>query len=65
VAPAYATSILQPLWAGISAFIWYAFGTIPLQIAVAEQLRLEPAQASSWICIVWLSGAVSSIGLRE
>ena len=51
------------LWAGVSAFIWYAFGTIPLQIAVAEQLRLEAAQASSWICIVWFSGAVSSIAL--
>ena len=51
------------LSAGVSAYIWYAFGTIPLQIAVAEQLRLDPAQASSWICIVWLSGAVSSISL--
>jgi predicted benzoate:H+ symporter BenE len=51
------------LWAGVSAFIWYAFGTIPLQIAVAQQLRLEPAQASSWIFIVWFSGAVSSIAL--
>ncbi len=50
-------------WAGVSAFIWYAFGTIPLQIAVAEQLRLDPAQASSWIFIVWFTGAIASIAL--
>jgi benzoate membrane transport protein len=51
------------VWAGISAFIWYAFGTIPLQISVADQLALPPAQASSWIFIVWFSGALSSIAL--
>jgi benzoate membrane transport protein len=52
-----------PLWAGLTAFIWYAFGTVPLQIAVAGQLGLTETQSSSWIFIVWFSGAVSSVAL--
>ncbi len=49
------------LWAGLTAFVWYAFGAVPLHIAVSEQLGLSTAQTSSWIFIVWFSGAVSSI----
>jgi benzoate membrane transport protein len=45
----------------LTAFVWYAFGTVPLHISVAEQLGLATAQTSSWIFIVWFSGAVSSI----
>jgi benzoate membrane transport protein len=41
--------------------VWYAFGAVPLHIAVSEQLGLSTAQTSSWIFIVWFSGAVSSI----
>ena len=48
-------------WAGLTAFVWYAFGTVPLHISVSEQLGLTTAQTSSWIFIVWFSGAVSSI----
>ncbi len=51
------------LWAGMTAFVWYAFGAVPLHIAVSEQLGLTTAQTSSWIFIVWFSGAVSSIAL--
>ena len=51
------------LWAGLAAFIWYAFGAVPLHIAVAGQLGLSLAQSSSWIFIIWTSGAVASIGL--
>lgn len=51
------------LAAGLTAFVWYAFGAVPLQIAVAERLGLDAAQTSSWIFIVWFSGAVSSIAL--
>lgn len=50
-------------WAGLTAFVWYAFGAVPLQIAVADQLGLTAAQSSSWIFIVWFGGAVSSIAL--
>ena len=51
------------MWAGLTAFIWYAFGAIPLHLAVARQLGLTAAQSSSWIFIVWFSGAISSISL--
>jgi benzoate membrane transport protein len=51
------------MWAGITAFIWYALGTVPLHIAVSEQLGITAAQTSSWIFIIWASGAVSSIVL--
>ena len=51
------------LWAGVPAFIWYAFGAVPVHMAVAGQLGLTSAQSSSWIFIIWTSGAVASIGL--
>ncbi len=53
----------QALWAGVTAFVWYAFGAVPLHIAVSGQLGLTTAQTSSWIFIVWFSGAMSSIAL--
>lgn len=49
------------VWAGLTAFVWYAFGAVPLHIGVSEQLGLSTAQTSSWIFIVWFSGAISSI----
>ena len=51
------------VWAGITAFVWYAFGAVPLHIAVSEQLGLATAQTSSWIFIVWFSGAVATIAI--
>jgi benzoate membrane transport protein len=51
------------MWAGLTAFVWYAFGAVPLHIGVSQQLGLTTAQTSSWIFIVWLTGAVSSIAL--
>ena len=51
------------MWAGLTAFIWYALGTVPLHIAVSQQLGLSAAHTSSWIFIVWISGAVSSVAL--
>lgn len=50
------------LWAGLTAFVWYAFGAVPLHIGVSGQLGLGTAQTSSWIFIVWFSGGVASIG---
>ena len=49
------------VWAGLTAFVWYAFGAVPLHIGVSEQLGLTTAQTSSWIFIVWMSGAVATI----
>ena len=48
-------------WAGVTAFVWYAFGAVPLHIGVSQQLHLTTAETSSWIFIVWFGGAVSSI----
>ena len=51
------------MWAGVTAFVWYAFGAVPLHIAVASQLGPTADQSSSWIFIIWTSGAVASIAL--
>jgi len=54
---------MAAFWAGITGFVWYAFGTVPLHIAVSGQLGLTTAQSSSWMFIVWFSGALASIAL--
>jgi len=54
---------MAAVWAGLTAFVWYAFGALPLHLEVAGQLGLGAAQSSSWIFIVWFSGAVTSIAL--
>ena len=50
-------------WAGVTAFVWYAFGAVPLHIGVSQQLGITTAETSSWIFIVWFGGAISSISL--
>src|SRR5919202_6409882 len=52
-----------PTWAGLTTFIWYAVGLVPVQIAVTGQFGLSADQVSSWIFIIWFSGSVASIGL--
>jgi benzoate membrane transport protein len=54
---------LAAFWAGIAGFVWFAFGTVPLQVAVSGQLGLTGPQSSSWMFIVWFTGAIASIGL--
>src|SRR5215470_16067847 len=54
---------MRAFWAGITGFVWYAFGTVPLHIAVSGQLGLTTDQSSSWMFIVWCTGAFASIGL--
>jgi benzoate membrane transport protein len=54
---------MTAFWAGLTCYIWYAFGALPLHLEVAAQLGLDNATASSWIFIIWFAGAVSSIGL--
>ena len=48
---------LAAFWAGLTAFIWYVFGALPLHLEVAEQLQLMPVQASAWIFFIWFSSA--------
>ena len=52
---------MSAVWAGLTAFIWYAFGALPLQIEIAAQLGLSPAQASNWVFIIWFAGSSVSI----
>ncbi len=47
-------------WAGLTTFIWYAVGMLPVQIAVIGQFGLDRAQVSSWMFIIWATGAVAS-----
>lgn len=50
-------------WAGITAFLWYVFGALPLQVAVLGRLRVEQDQASSWIFITWFSTAAVTVAI--
>jgi benzoate membrane transport protein len=50
-------------WAGVTAFVWYAFGATPLLIAVASGMGLSTAQVSSWFFIVMFGAAAVSIPL--
>src|SRR5438445_9765986 len=50
-------------WAGLTTFLWYAVGMVPVQLAVIGQFGLDRAQISSWMFIIWATGAVSSIFL--
>ena len=50
-------------WAGLTAFAWFAFGMVPLQVVATTKLGLGPGAASSLICSVWLAGAVATLAL--
>jgi benzoate membrane transport protein len=50
-------------WAGLTTFLWYAVGMVPVQIAVIGQFGLDRAQVSSWMFIIWATGAVASVTL--
>ena len=54
---------MAAVWAGLTAFVWYGFGALPLHLEVAGQLGLSASEASSWIFIIWFSGAITSIVL--
>lgn len=50
-------------WAALTTFVWYAVGMVPVQIAAAQHFGLDKAHVSSWIFIIWFSGAIASIAL--
>ncbi len=54
---------MAAIWAGLTTFVWYAFGALPLHLEVAGQLGLSSTEASSWIFVIWFSGAITSIAL--
>jgi benzoate membrane transport protein len=49
--------------AGLTAFIFYTTAGVPLLIAVAGRLGLDAAHTSSWFFVVFLTTALSSVGL--
>jgi benzoate membrane transport protein len=54
---------MAAFWAGITAFVWYAFGALPLHLEVAAALGLSSTESSSWIFVVWFVSAMVTIGL--
>lgn len=48
---------------GLTAFVWFAFGALPLHIGVSVQLGLTAAQTSSWVFIVWLMSSLPTLAL--
>ncbi len=54
---------MASVWAGLTAFVWYAFGALPLHLEVAGQLGLSPSESSSWIFVIWFAGAITSVAL--
>jgi len=54
---------MASVWAGLTAFIWYSFGALPLHLEVARRLGLSTIESSSWIFIIWFAGACVSIAL--
>jgi benzoate membrane transport protein len=49
--------------AGLTAFVFYTTAGVPLLIAVAGRLGLDGAHTSSWFFVVFLTTALSSVGL--
>ena len=54
---------MAAVWVGLTAFVWYGFGALPLHLEVAGQVGLSTTEASSWIFVIWFTGAVTSIAL--
>ncbi len=54
---------MAAVWAGLTAFVWYGFGALPLHLEVAGQLGLSSTEASSWIFVIWFTGAITSVAL--
>ena len=54
---------MAAMWAGLTTFVWYAFGGMPLHLEVAGQLGLDTTETSSWIFVIWFSGALTSVAL--
>lgn len=54
---------LSAFLTGLTAFVWFAFGALPLHIGVSVQLGLTAAQTSSWVFIVWFMSSLPTIAL--
>ena len=54
---------MAAVWAGLTAFVWYGFRALALHLEVAGQLGLSSTEASSWIFVIWFTGAITSVAL--
>jgi len=68
--PRWPTTIRRPIgvnaaavWAALTAWTWYAFGLVPLQLALIGEAGLEPGRGSSAIASAWLCAAAATIVL--
>jgi benzoate membrane transport protein len=52
---------MAAVWAGVTVYIWYVFGTLPLHLEIMGRLNLTTTQSSSWIFVIWFCGALTSI----
>jgi predicted benzoate:H+ symporter BenE len=49
------------VWAALTAFCWYAFALIPIQLATASALGLDHTGASSLVFIIWSTAGVGTL----
>jgi len=49
------------LWAALTAWTWYAFGLVPLQLALIGEAGLDSSRASSALASAWLCAALATI----
>jgi benzoate membrane transport protein len=53
------------VWAALTAFCWYVFGLVPIQVAAAGTLGLDQQQTSSLIFIIWITAGVGTLVLSS
>jgi benzoate membrane transport protein len=51
------------VWAALTAWTWYAFGPLPLQLALNGEAHLDGDLASSAVASSWLGAAAVTLGL--
>ena len=57
---------MTAVWAGLTAFVWYVFGALPLHLEVAGQLGLIPtAYVGDSFCGFSRIGICDSLLLRD
>lgn len=53
------------VWAALTAFCWYVFGLVPIQVAAAGTLGLDQRQTSGLIFIIWVTAGVGTLALSS
>jgi len=50
-------------WAGVTAFLFFVFGALTVQISVLRQFGISDSQQTSWITVTWASCSLVSLPL--